>query len=46
MSTDRRDLDHQLRRLAATQSGYFSAAQALELGYSYPQQSYHTKQGN
>lgn len=46
MSTDRRDLDRQLRRLAATQSGYFSAAQALELGYSYPQQSYHTKQGN
>lgn len=46
MSTDRRNLDHQLRRLAATQNGYFSAAQALELGYSYPQQSYHTKQGN
>ena len=43
MSTDRRD---QLRRLAATQSGYFSAAQALELGYSYSQQTYHAKAGN
>jgi hypothetical protein len=46
MSTDRRDLQHKLRRLAATQSGYFSAAQALDLGYSYPAQSYHTKKGN
>ena len=46
MSTDRRDLQHKLRRLAATQSGYFSAAQALDLGYSYPAQSYHTKTGN
>lgn len=46
MSADRRDLDHQLRRLAATQSGHFSAAQALELGYSYPQQTYHATQGN
>jgi hypothetical protein len=43
MSTDRRG---QLRRLAATQSGYFSAAQALELDYSYSQQTYHAKQGN
>ena len=46
MSTDRRDLQHKLRRLAAIQSGYFSAAQALDLGYSYPAQSYHTKKGN
>lgn len=36
----------QLRRLAATQSGYFTAAQALDLGYSYPLQSYHTRRGN
>jgi len=42
MSTDRRDLQHKLRRLAAIQSGYFSAGQALDLGYSYPAQSYHT----
>ncbi len=46
MPTDRRDLQHKLRRLAATQSGYFTAAQALDLGYSYPTQSYHTKKGN
>lgn len=46
MSTDRRDLQHRLRRLAAIQSGYFSAAQALEFGYSYPAQSYHTQKGN
>lgn len=46
MSTDRRDVDHQLRRLAATQSGYFTAAQAIDLGYSYPAQTYHAKQGN
>lgn len=46
MPTHRRDLEAQLRHLAATQSGYFSAAQALDIGYSYPQQTYHTKQGN
>jgi len=46
MSTDRRDLDHQLRRLAAAQSGYFSAAQALDIGYSYQSQTYHTQNGN
>ena len=46
MSTDRRDLDHKLRRLAATQSGYFSAAQALDIGYSYPVQTYHTQKDN
>lgn len=41
--------DHQrarLRSLAAIQSGYFSAAQALAIGYSYSQQTYHTQQGN
>lgn len=46
MPTYRQDNGHQLRRLAATQGGYFSAAQALDLGYSYPQQTYHAKQGN
>lgn len=46
MPTDRRHLQHQLRRLAAAQSGYFTAAQALDLGYSYPVQSYHTKKRN
>lgn len=46
MSTDRRDLKHKLRRLAATQSGYFSAAQALDIGYSYPTQTYHAQKDN
>ncbi len=46
MSTDRRELDHQLRRLAAIQGGYFSAAQARDIGYSYPTQTYHTQNGN
>lgn len=46
MSIDRRDLQRKLRRLAATQSGYFTAAQALDLGYSYPAQTYHTRHGN
>jgi len=46
MSIDRRDLQRRLRRLAAIQSGYFTAAQALDLGYSYPAQTYHTQHGN
>jgi predicted transcriptional regulator of viral defense system len=46
MSVDRRELQRKLRRLAATQSGYFTAAQALDLGYSYPAQTYHTQHGN
>lgn len=46
MSIDRRDLQRKLRRLAATHSGYFTAAQALDLGYSYPAQTYHTRHGN
>jgi len=32
--------------VAATQSGYFSAAQALGLGYSYQAQKFHTDHGN
>lgn len=46
MSSDRRDPERRLRRLAATQSGYFSAAQALDIGYSYQSQTYHTRKGN
>ena len=46
MAPSRPDLQHKLRRLAAIQSGHFSAAQALDLGYSYPTQSHHTKRGN
>jgi predicted transcriptional regulator of viral defense system len=43
---DRTDLRRRLLALAARQSGYFSAAQALEAGYSYPAQRYHAKRGN
>jgi predicted transcriptional regulator of viral defense system len=43
---DRTDLRRRLLALAATQSGYFTAAQALEAGYSYPAQAYHAKRGN
>jgi predicted transcriptional regulator of viral defense system len=35
-----------LYRIAASQGGYFSAAQAREAGYSYRQQSYHRGRGN
>jgi predicted transcriptional regulator of viral defense system len=43
---DRTDLRRRLLGIAARQSGYFSAAQALEAGYSYPAQGYHAKRGN
>lgn len=32
--------------MAAEQAGYFSAAQALEKGYSYPAQRYHVERGS
>jgi predicted transcriptional regulator of viral defense system len=43
---DRRDLRRRLATLAAAQSGYFTAGQALEAGYSYPAQKYHADCGN
>jgi predicted transcriptional regulator of viral defense system len=43
---DRTDLRRRLLAIAARQSGYFTAAQALDAGYSYPAQGYHTKRGN
>lgn len=46
MSTDRRDLRRRLFLLAAGQGGYFSAAQAKEVGYSYQAQAYHVGVGN
>lgn len=46
MPMDRRELRRRLTDLAAGQSGYFTAAQALALGYSYQQQKYHRDQGN
>lgn len=43
---DRLDLRRRLMAVAATQSGYFTAAQALEAGYSYPAQKYNVDRGN
>lgn len=46
MPIDRRDLRRRLFSLAAEQGGYFSAAQAKRLGYSYQAQAYHVSAGN
>lgn len=46
MVNDRRDLRRRLFQLAAGQGGYFSAAQAKEVGYSYQAQAYHVGAGN
>lgn len=46
MKGDRQALRQALYRLAAGQSGFFTAAQALDLGYSYQAQKYHVDHGN
>lgn len=46
MQIDRRDLRRRLFALATDQAGYFSAAQAKSLGYSYPAQAHHVRAGN
>lgn len=46
MPIDRRDLRRRLFALAADQAGYFTAAQAKALGYSYPAQAHHVNAGN
>ena len=46
MPGDRRVLRQTLYRLAAGQAGYFTAAQALEVGYSYQAQKHHVDHGN
>lgn len=46
MPIDRRDLRRRLFSLAAQQGGYFTAAQAKRLGYSYQAQAYHVDAGN
>lgn len=46
MPATSQDLRRRLTRLAARQSGYFSAAQARDLGYSYQAQKYHADRGN
>lgn len=46
MPTDRRDLRRRLVAVAATQSGHFTASQALSVGYSYQAQKFHAGRGN
>lgn len=46
MPVDRRDLRRRLFLLAAEQGGYFTAAQAKALGYSYQAQAHHVHAGN
>lgn len=46
MRTRRQDLRLGLMRLAARQHGYFTAAQARDLGYSYQAQKFHADHGN
>lgn len=46
MATGRRDLRRRLFETAASQGGYFTAAQAKELGYSYQAQAHHVSARN
>lgn len=46
MRRDPSELRKALARLAAPQTGYFTAAQALSAGYSYPAQHYHVQRGD
>ncbi|HCA87855.1 MAG TPA: hypothetical protein DEQ61_21780 [Streptomyces sp.] len=46
MLRDRTDSRASLWRTAAVQRGYFTAAQALDAGYSYQAQRYHAQHGN
>lgn len=46
MATTPRDRRRRLFGIAAEQGGYFSAAQAKELGYSYQAQAHHVDAGN
>ncbi len=46
MPSPRQDLRRALHAVAFHQAGYFTAAQALEAGYSYQAQKYHADAGN
>jgi predicted transcriptional regulator of viral defense system len=46
MPADPAVLRRSLNAVAMQQAGYFTAAQALELGYSYQSQKYHVDHGN
>lgn len=46
MPGDRQDLRNAVNAVAFTQAGYFTAAQARGVGYSYQAQKYHADHGN
>lgn len=46
MPLDRQELRLRLAAVAGRQSGYFTAAQARSVGYSYQAQKFHTDRGN
>lgn len=46
MPQDRRNLRRQIFLKAASQGGYFTAAQAKQIGYSYQAQAHHVRAGN
>lgn len=46
MPGERQDLRRRLHEVAFTQAGYFTAAQAKDVGYSYQAQKYHVDHGN
>lgn len=43
---NRSDKSQRLFEIAETQEGYFTSADAKKLGYDYPHQHFHVKQGN
>jgi predicted transcriptional regulator of viral defense system len=46
VATDRRELRRQIFAVSAQQGGYFTAAQAKAVGYSYQAQAHHVAAGN
>lgn len=46
MPSSRQDLRNAINALAYRQAGYFTAAQALDIGYSYQAQKHHADRGN
>jgi predicted transcriptional regulator of viral defense system len=46
MKRDPQDNARALYQIAASQGGYFTAAQALQAGYAYSQQHFHRERGN
>lgn len=46
MRRDPRDTERHLWAIASDQGGYFTASQALSIGYTYRQQHFHRQRGN